>query len=96
MDTTGRAEAGFISADLCSPKGHGIFDYHFSAKVTFFFFFFYLNVLDINNGLIGTGGWEVRINFYNFTYITFLLKDDTNKCLGMLIRGNWLTKCRIS
>ena len=37
-DTKGRAEAGLISADLCSRKGHGIFNYHFPAKVTIFLF----------------------------------------------------------
>ena len=37
----------------------------------------------------------MKITLY-FICITFLLKDDANKCPGMLIRGNWLTKCRIS
>ena len=61
-------KARFTSADLCSPKGHGIFNYHFLAKVTVFFK--NVNVLDINNGLTGTGelGGEDSfvLHMYNF------------------------------
>ena len=35
-----RAEARFISADLCSPKDHGTFDYYFPTNVLVFKFYF--------------------------------------------------------